>query len=236
MTRPVYGSAGQVTRRTQRWYQPEDSWTPRPPDPVPDATVEQRAALWIDPSSQQDRSTVAIWFRPDDDMLGNPTVLPAALGADVLAGLWQEQPGQERSLAPVWIDPSSLEAWVPIPGLTIATLAELAALLPDPSGQQDRSVQPIWYQEPDDTLAVRPTLPVPLFDPAAFPWQFEPEMPARLGFSPDAIEAHFAGPLQAWLFTTGGGGGGGAVPRILVDAETGAVFVFLGGVVIVQAD
>ena len=197
---------------------------------------------------------------------------------DPAAGFpWQEQPGQEQSLAARWYQPDT-EAWTPIPGLTVASVAAQAGLWQDASPQQDRSIQPVWYGPEDDatgfvpraittasvaaqaalspeqpgqersiwplwwrpddpTEAIYPILPPPPFDPATgFPWLLYDELPARRDFSPDAIEAQFAGPLTSWLFTTSAPGGGGtATPAVLIDATSGDVFLSIGGNLIVPA-
>ena len=105
----------------------------------------------FDPSYQTDGLDEQVdrtqqWFSPDAaDFVFTPAAAPfnPATGFD-----WSEQPGQERDLSVTWFAPDE-QAWVPIPGLTVASTAQQAAAnqQPDASEAVDRSV--VWYQPED---------------------------------------------------------------------------------------
>lgn len=103
----------------------------------------------------------------------------------------------------------------------------------------DQSSPVVWRQDklldPLEGLAFQP--PAPPFDPSTgYPWHVEYGDPWRDWRSPDIREAHFAGNLASWLFTPGSPGGGtGTAPPVLIDAESGDVYLYLGGVLIAPA-
>mgnify|MGYP007027452344 CR=1 FL=1 len=79
------------------------------------------------------RSNRPVWYDPNADIAWVPQ--PAAFDFATIADLWQEQPGQERSIAPVWFQPDT-EAWVPIPGLGSAQPELVAPPLAEQPGRQ----------------------------------------------------------------------------------------------------
>lgn len=198
------------------------------------ATVAQQAPLWPEQPGQE-RSLAQRWFQPETEAW---TPIPDLTIATVAqqAGLWQDaSPQQDRNLQPVWYRPEDDATGLVPTAITSATVAQQAALWPEQPGQE-WSRQPVWYQPPDATEAVYPILPPPPFDPATgFPWLLYDEMPARRDFSPDMIEAQFAGPLTSWLFTVSAPAGGTATPAVLIDATSGAVYLSIGGNLIVPA-
>lgn len=119
----------------QTWFGPDDAFEGFAPtaaavDPAP------FAGLWIEQPGQ-DRSLQPVWAQRDIEVLGYPLV-----SANVLPLDWDAQ--QDRSTQPLWFQPET-EAWTPVPGLTIATVPQLAALWPDASAQQHRAIQPVWF-------------------------------------------------------------------------------------------
>lgn len=161
-------------------------------------------------------------------LVGSQGWAPLVQGAD-----WTEQ----RANAATWFTPDLTPEGLTTGGVTVATVAAQAGLWQDQSGQQDRGIQPTWFTPEQDTFAQYPTIPVTPFSPGnGFPWLLADEYPARRDFTPDAVQASFEGTLQPWLFTTGSPGTGtGAAPAVLIDAETGDIYLSIGGNLIVSA-
>lgn len=224
----------QPTDPATRWgVQTEtESLTPIPNLTV--ATVAQDAGLWQEQPGQE-RSLAQTWFQPADATEVVYPTLPAPVFDPSLMDFGRDAQ-MDRSIQPTWFRPDDPMLGMPTGAQTTATVAQQAGLWQDSSPQQDRSIQPTWYQPPDATEPIYPSIPVPPFLPAnGFPWLLADEYPWRRDFSPDMVEAHFAGPLQSWLFTTGAPAAPGSPPPVLIDATSGAVFVSIGGPFIVPA-
>jgi hypothetical protein len=206
-----------------------EAWTPIPNLTV--ATVDQQAGLWQDSSGQQDRSLQPVWT--DHAWVAEGfTPQVAAFDPTSAGGIWPEQPGQERSNAVRWFVEADDTLGLPPFATTVATVAQQAAAWPEQPGQ-DKSLQPVWFR-PDDPFDVFPQ-PVPPFDPATqfAGLPFEPEIVWRRDFTPDSIEAHFAGPLQSWLFTSASPA---TIPAIFIDVTTGDPYIHLDGPFIARVD
>ena len=194
---------------SQRWYQEPDDQLGALPITTAPATVDQQSPALQPEADQPDRTQR--WFQPDTETLGAPPLPNApteatldeqpqawsntwttehdgafvptvsTLTTDQLAGLWTEQPGQDRSLQPVWTQPED-------DATGLVPLASANVLPLDWDAQQDRSTQPTWFQ-PD----TEPWTPVPGLTSATIP-QLAALWPDSSGQQDRSIQPVWFGP------------------------------------------
>ena len=129
--------------RTQRWFVEPDDTLGIPPFSPSTATVAQQAASLQAYEAVEQVDLGIRWYEEPDDQLGAvPIVITFATVAQQ-AGLWQEQPGQEASLALTWFVPES--EWTAIPALTEATVAQEPVQVDGLDEQASRAV--VWFVE-----------------------------------------------------------------------------------------
>jgi len=208
---------------------------------APDASVEGLApAAPFDPSAgfpwqeQPADWRPQTWTAPDASIEGLTPPAPA-FDAATFAGAWQEQ---LVAWLPIrWFAPEPSVDGIPPFGATVATVAQEAALWPDSSGQQDRSLQPVWHA-PEASTDLLQSLAAPTFAtvPEQAPlWIEQPGQERSLAVTwYNAAVEPVDGPLQSWLFTSGAPTPP-ATPAVLFDIDSGDPFLYLGGSFIIRA-
>lgn len=192
-----------------------------------DATFDQEAALWTDSSGQQDRSIQPVWSAPDASADGFVPITAAAPFNPATGGFdWSEQPGQERATDSRWFRPDDAQEGL-VPQASAPATPYFAP--DDWSGQQDRSLQPVWVHPPDATEGLVPTATPATVDQYAAAWTDGSGQQDRgrqpTWWQPEDDQT----PAFAWLAAQSS-----AIPPVLVDAETGDIWLYLGGVFIVR--
>ena len=195
--------------------------------PLPNAysgfDLHEQPAAWRDGTP---------WFRPDDANEIEPPLPNAATHPDLG---WDAT--FDRAQTIVWFAPdASVESPLPLASpLTPLTPDLIAGLWPDQSGQQDASIQAVW-NAPDASFEP-PSFPIlpaaPTVATVAQQATLWPEQPAAWQDwrnITDAIEAQ-AFTLDVNLYAPAPG----ATPKVLINAENGDVFLYIGGGFIVPA-
>lgn len=211
---------------TVRWFQPDASIEGF----LPLANAPTHPDLGWDVRFDINRSQR--WFTPEP-YVESPLPLASPLtplAADLLAGLWPDQSGQQdRGIQPVWFRPDDpQEGLVPPP-----FDPSIGFDWTDGSGQQDRSIQPVWQAPDAETQLLQTIAPPPTtatVDQQAALWPEQPvawQAPANIT---NAIEPWFMG-LNINLYAPAPG----ATPSVLINAENGDVYLYIGNNFIVPA-
>jgi hypothetical protein len=153
--------------QTQVWFAPELAVEALAPPAFDPATVD-----WGYDAST-DRSTAVTWFQPDTEAW-TPLPFLTVATVDQQAGLWPEQPGQERAVIALWHSPEEAHAPPIIPVIYPIDPSLTGDLWHDQSHQQARSIGATWFQPDTEAWVPLPTLTVATVDQDAPLWIEQP--------------------------------------------------------------
>lgn len=259
---------GQEAPVVRFWYSPEEAHAPPVILTILPLDSSLTGDLWHDHSYQQARSIAPTWFAPDASVDSFPPLpnapthpdlgwdaifdrdqrvrwfapgpyvespLPLAspltpLATNLLAALWPDASGQQdRSIQPIWFRPDDPQEGLAPPPFDPSIGFDWT----DRSGQQDRSIQLVWYAPDAETQLLQTIAPPPTVATVAQQAAMWPEQPAAWQAHANitnAIEPWFMG-LNINLYAPAPG----ATPSVLINAENGDVFLYIGAGFIVPA-
>lgn len=251
---PLYGDDQQQGRALPGWDRPEDAGA--------DVLLDLAELVDQTPDVQQDRAIAQLWFSPDPDLL---PFVPAPPAFDPSTGFdWSEQPQLTqpvRWLAPdpdptpftpaAPFNPANGFDWTETPtgqvappwlfadnllGITAAPAFDPTDFPWDQVGHVDRAPEPWSYGALVDTTFIATTA-TPAPTTATVPEQAAlwPEQPQlwRWASSREPWYNPAIDPVAGPAIT--GSPAAGATPVILINAENGDVFIYIGGNFIVPA-